>query len=68
MRESVATSDVAAAGNGATAIPDRARRGKPRIQTKEEPTAAAPVLDLPAFDAQGLSDGFKLVKVERQFG
>src|SRR4051812_36620641 len=33
-----ATCDVAGAGNGATAIPKRARRGKPRIQAKEEPT------------------------------
>jgi hypothetical protein len=30
-----ATCDVAGAGNGATAIPKRARRGKPRIQAKE---------------------------------
>src|SRR6516164_6528535 len=33
-----ATCDVAGAGNGATAIPNRARRGKPRIHAKEEPT------------------------------
>lgn len=32
-----ATCDVAGAGNGATANPKRARRGKPRIQAKEEP-------------------------------
>src|ERR1700760_1176632 len=44
-----ATCDVAGAGNGATAIPKRARRGKPRIQAKEEPTghraSARPYLD-----------------------
>src|SRR5262249_53766428 len=33
-----ATCDVAGAGNGATATPKRARRGKPRIQAKEKPT------------------------------
>jgi hypothetical protein len=33
-----ATCDVAGAGNGATASPTRARRGKPRIQAKDEPT------------------------------
>jgi len=33
-----ATCDVAGAGNGATAIPNRARRGKPRIHAKEVPT------------------------------
>jgi len=33
-----ATCDVAGAGNGATATPNRARRGKPRIQAKDEPT------------------------------
>ena len=33
-----ATCDVAGAGNGATAIPKRARRGKPRIHAKREPT------------------------------
>ena len=33
-----ATCDVAGAGNGATASPKRARKGKPRIQAKDEPT------------------------------
>ena len=33
-----ATCDVAGAGNGATANPKRARRGKPRTQAKAEPT------------------------------
>src|SRR5215475_1130789 len=33
-----ATCDVAGAGNGATATPKRALRGKPRIQAKEKPT------------------------------
>src|SRR4051794_36555024 len=33
-----ATCDVAGAGKGDTAIPKRARRGKPGIQAKEEPT------------------------------
>src|SRR5215471_16918548 len=30
--------DVAGTGNGSTATPKRARRGKPRIQAKEQPT------------------------------
>src|SRR6516225_8301664 len=30
--------DVAGAGNGSTATPKRARRGKPRTQAKEKPT------------------------------
>src|SRR5215471_12982151 len=30
--------DVAGTGNGSTATPKRARRGKPRIQAKEKPT------------------------------
>jgi hypothetical protein len=33
-----ATYDVAGTGNGATATPKRARRGKPRIQAKEKST------------------------------
>ena len=33
-----ATCDAAGVGNGAMAIPKRARRGKPRTQAKEEPT------------------------------
>jgi hypothetical protein len=33
-----ATCDVAGAGNGATATPKRARRGKLRIHAKEKPT------------------------------
>src|SRR5215467_12964784 len=35
-----ATCDVAGAGNGATADPKRARRGKPRTQAKDEPTGS----------------------------
>ena len=50
-----AACDVAGAGNGATAIPNRARRGKPRIQAKEEPTATAPVLD--PTDVAGAGNG-----------
>jgi hypothetical protein len=33
-----ATCDVAGAGNGATASPKRARKGKPWTQAKDEPT------------------------------
>src|SRR3954453_15168122 len=33
-----ATCDVAGAGNGVTASPKRAPRGKPRTQAKDEPT------------------------------
>ena len=33
-----AACDVADVGNGATANPNRARRGKPRIQAKDDPT------------------------------
>ena len=40
-----ATCDVAGAGNGVTAIPKRARRGKPRTQPRRSLRAAAPALD-----------------------
>jgi hypothetical protein len=40
-----ATCDVAGAGNGVTATPKRARRGKPRIQPRRSLRATAPVLD-----------------------
>ena len=36
---------MAGAGNGATGIPTRARRGKPRKQPREALRATAPVLD-----------------------
>ena len=37
--------EEAGAGNGATEIPKRARRGKPRIRTRELLRATAPALD-----------------------
>jgi hypothetical protein len=37
--------EEAGAGNGATDIPTRARRGKPRIQTRDALPATAPALD-----------------------
>ncbi len=37
--------EEAGAGNGATDIPTRARRGKPRTQTRNALRATAPVLD-----------------------
>jgi hypothetical protein len=45
--------DVAGAGDGAMAIPNRARRGKPWIQAKEEPTGYRAVLD-PATYSESL--------------
>src|SRR6202012_256297 len=49
-----ATCDVAGAGDGAMAIPKRVRRGKPRIQAKEEPTghraSARPYRGMPAAE------------------
>ncbi len=40
-----AACEVAGAGDGATDIPTRARRGKPRTQTRDALRATAPVLD-----------------------
>ena len=40
-----AACDVAGAGDGATDIPTRARRGKLRTQTRDALRATAPVLD-----------------------
>jgi hypothetical protein len=40
-----ATCDAAGAGNGATVNPNRARRGKPRLQPSIHLRATAPVLD-----------------------
>jgi len=73
-----ATCDVAGAGDGATAIPKRARRGKPRIQAKEEPTghraSARPYRDarsgrLSRGCRQPLRNGgWKLASDENPFG
>ena len=57
-----AACEVAGAGDGATDIPTRARRGKPRTQPRDALRATAPVLDpTRALDTQLLQHGQDIV-------